>query len=103
MCRDSDIPKYLLWLFKPDCVNLVWYLAAKLSIQRPEYLSNEHDPELDPGAFITLYRILVSVVALFLGATFTYTSVFTDGNWEGWVVVAFVPSLYVNFNLAQLN
>ena len=29
LCKTHrDLPKYLLWLFKPDCVDLVWYLAA---------------------------------------------------------------------------
>jgi len=95
-----------LWLFKPDCVDLVWYLAVKLSIQHPEYLSNEGDLEFDLGAFVTLYRILVSVAVVFLGslkATFAYSGFFTDAIWVEWLFVAFVPSLCVNFNLAQVN
>jgi len=106
-CR--DIPKYLLWLFKPDCVDLVWYFAPKLSIQRPEYLSNERDLESiesDLGAFVTSYRILVSVAVAFLGslkATFTYSSLFTGAIWVEWLFVGFVLSLCVNFNFTQMN
>ena len=75
------MPKCLLWLFKPDCVDLVWYLAVKLSIQHPEYLSNERDPKFDPGALVTSYRILVSAAVVFLGSiktTFAYASFSTD-------------------------
>ena len=99
-----DIPKYLLWLFKPDCVDFLWYLAGKLSIQRPEYLSNERD-DLE-GAFVTLYCILVSVAAIFLGSlktTFAFSSFSTDAIWVEWLSAAFVSSLWVNFNLAQVN
>ena len=107
MQRHTQIPcKYLSWLFKPDCVNLVWYLAAKLSIQRPEYLSNEHDLEVDPGAFVTSYRILVSVAVVFLGSlktTFVYTGFFMDAIWVEWLFAGLVSSLCVNFNLAQVN
>jgi hypothetical protein len=92
-------------LFKPDCVDVVWYLAAKLSIQRPEYLSNERDDlEFDPGAFFTSYRILVSVAVGFLGSlktTFAYSGFFTDAIWVEWVVAGFLSSLCVNFNLTQ--
>ena len=82
----------------------MWYLAAKLSIQRPKYLSDEHDDlEFDPGAFVTLYRILVSAAVVFLGSlksTFAYSSFSTDANWVDWLCAAFVSSLYVNLNLA---
>jgi hypothetical protein len=103
-----DIPKYLdLLLFKPDCVDLVWYLAAKLSIQRPEYLSNERDDlEFDPGAFVTSYRTLVTVAVGFLGSlktTFAFSSFFTDAIWVEWLLAGIVTSLCVNFNLAQVN
>ena len=79
---------------------------AKLSIQRPEYLSNEGNLELDPGAFVTSYRMLVSVVVVFLGSLktiFAYSSLFTDAIWVEWLFAGFVPSLCVNFNLAQVN
>ena len=104
--KDSDIPKYLLRLFKPDCVDLVWYLGAKFSIQRPEYLSNERDLEFDPGAFITSYRILVSVAIGFLGSLktiFAYSSFFTDAIWVDWLLGGIVSSSCVDFNLAQVN
>ena len=100
------MPKYLLWLFKPDCVDLVWYLAAKLSIQRPEYLSSECgdlDSEFDP---VTSYRILISVVVVFLGSlktTSAYGSFFTDTIWLEWLFGGLVSSVCVNFNLAQVN
>ena len=76
---------------------------AKLSIQRPEYLSNERDLEVDPGAFVTLYRILVSVMVVLLGAIFTSSGLFTGVIWVVWLFSAFVPSSCVNFNLAQVN
>jgi hypothetical protein len=90
-----------------DCVDLVWYLAAKLSIQRPEYSSTEHDDlELDPGAFVTPYRILVSVMAGFLGSiktTFVFKGFFTDAIWVEWLFGGVISSLCVNFNLAQVD
>jgi hypothetical protein len=102
-----DIPKYLSWLFQPDCVDLIWCLAAKLSIRRPEYLSNERDDlEFDPGAFVTSYRILVSVAVVFLGSlktTFAYSGFFADTIWVEWLLGGFVSSLCVHFNLAQVN
>jgi hypothetical protein len=101
-----DIPKYLSWLFKPDCVDLVWYVAAKLSIQRPEYLSNESDLEFDRGAVVTSYRILISAAVVFLGSikiTFAYLSSFIGAIWVEWLLAAFVFSSCVNFNLAQVN
>jgi hypothetical protein len=93
-------------LFKLDCADIVWYLAAKLSIQRPEYLSNERDLEFDPGAFVTSYRILVTAAAAFLGSLktiFVYSNFFTDATWVEWLIGGFVSSLCVNFNLAQVN
>jgi len=78
-----------------------------LSIQRPEYLSNERDDlEFDPGAFVTSYRILVSVAVVFLGSlkiTFAYSGFFTDAIWVEWLFGGFISSLCVNFNLAQVN
>jgi len=76
-----------------------------LSIQRPEYLSNEGDLEFDPGAFVTSYRILLSAAVVFLGSlktTFTYSNLSTDAIWVEWFVAAFVTSLCVNFNLARV-
>jgi len=81
-------------------------VKLKLSIQRPEYLSTERDDEFDPGAFVTSYRILVSAAVVFLGclkATFSFASFFTDTIWVEWLFAAFVPSLCVNFNFAQVN
>ena len=101
-----DLPKYLSWMFERDCVDLVWYLAGKLSIQRPEYLSTECDPEFDPGAFITLYRILVSVAVVFLGSLktiFTRLSLVTDAIWMEWILAGSISSSCVNFNLARVN
>ena len=97
-----DIPKYLSWLFKPDCVDVVWYLAAKLSIQRPEYVSTER---VAPGAFVTSYRTLVSTAVLFLGSlqiTFRWSDFLTVAIWVEWLLWAFV-SLCVNFNLVHVN
>ena len=78
-----------------------------MSIQRPIYLSNERDDlEFDPGAFFTLYRILVSVAVGFLGSlktTFAYSGLLTDAIWVEWLAGGFVTSLWVNFNLAQVN
>jgi hypothetical protein len=77
-----------------------------LSIQRPEYLSNEGDLESDPGAFVTSHRILISAVVVFLGSlktTFAYSSFFTDTIWVEWLLGGLVSSLCVNFNLAQVN
>jgi len=96
----KDIPKYLSWLFKPDCVDVVWYLVAKLSIQRPEYLSNECDVEFCSRALITLYRILVLTLVLFLGSV---KMIWTDAIWVQWFFAGFIISLCVNFNLAQGN
>jgi hypothetical protein len=82
-------------------------LAAKLSIQRPEYLSNERDLELDPGAFVTFYRILVSIAVVFLGSLkatfFPYSSFFTDAIWVEWLFGGVISSLCVNFNLDHVN
>jgi len=77
------MPKYLSWLswlFKLDCVDVVWYLAAKLSIKRPEYLSDERDVEFDPGAFVTSHRILVSIAVAFLGSLKTQISLYSNGS-----------------------
>ena len=104
------MPKYLSWLswlFKPDCVDVVWYLAAKLSIQRPEYLSDERDVEFDPGAFVTLHRILVSTAVAFLGSLKTQISLYSNGSpvpiWLEWFLSGLVLSACVNFNLAQVK
>ena len=95
------------WLFKPDCVDLLWYLATKLSIQRPQYLSTELDDESDPGALITSYRILYSTPVLFLGSlktTFSfYSNVSTTPTWIEWFLSGLVLSLCVNLNFAQVK
>jgi hypothetical protein len=101
-----DLPKYLSWMFELDCVDLVWYLAGKLSIQRPEYLSNERDLEFDPGAFFTLYRILVTVAVAFLGSlktSFTQLSLVTDAIWVEWLLAGFISSSCVNFNFQSCS
>jgi hypothetical protein len=90
-------------MFKLDCVDLVWYLAAK---ERPEYLSNESDLEFDPGAVVTSYRILVTAAVVFLGcikSTFTYSGSLVAPIWVEWLLSGFGLSLCVNFNLAQVN
>jgi hypothetical protein len=102
----TDIPKYLLWLFKPDCTDVVWYLAAKLLIPRPEYLSNELDPEFDQGHFVTSYRILVSGAVLFFGslkATFAYSNLSIYATWVEWFVASLLTSLWVISSLAQFH
>jgi uncharacterized integral membrane protein len=81
-------------------------LAAKLSIQRLEYLSSESDLKLDPGAVVTSYRILVSAAVVFLGSikiTFAYLNSFIGAIWVEWLLAALVFSSCVNFNLAQVN
>ena len=83
-------------------------LAAKLSIQCPEYVASEHDLEFgDLGSFVTSYHILVSVVAVFpvgsLKTTSLYGIFFTDTIWVEWLFWGLVLSLCINFNLAQVN
>jgi len=79
-----------------------------LSILRPEYLSNERDPNVDrPGAFITSYRILFSVAVGFLGtlkATMTFYSNIptTVPIWFEWFFSGLILSVYVNLNLDEL-
>jgi len=92
----SDIPKYLSWLFELDCLDLVWYLAVKLSIldQRPEYLSTER---VELGAFVTSYRILFSTAVAFLGtikATMCFYSNIpaTTAIWFEWLLSGLVLS-----------
>jgi hypothetical protein len=82
------------------CVDIVWYLAVKLSIQCPEieYL-------FWPWGLRHLV-ILVSAPVIFLGSiktTFAYSIFFTDAIWVEWLSAAFVSSSRVNFNLAQGN
>ena len=80
----------------------------------PQYLSNERDDlEFNPGAFVTSYRILVSVVVAFLGSlkiaiwkeAFAYSDSdpFTDTTSLEWCYVGLISSSCVNFNLAQVN
>ena len=92
----TGVPKYLSWLFKPDCVDVVWYLAGRLSIRRPEYLSTELDLEIDPGHLVTSYRILVSAAVFFFGslkATYTFTNLSTGSIWVEWFAAGFGTSL----------
>jgi len=94
-----DLPKCLLWLFKPDCLDIVWFLAAKLSIQRPEYVSTER---IGPWSPVTSYHILVSSVVVFLGSlkiTFTYTNL-TGAIWVEWLLAVFI-SLWVNLSCSS--
>jgi len=66
-------------------------LAAKLSIQRPEYLSNEDELEFGLGAFVTTYRVLMIL------------EISTGAIWVEWLFAGFITSLCINFNLAQVN
>ena len=89
------MPKCLSWLFKPDCIDVVWYLAEKLSIRRPEYFSNELELEFDQWHLVTLYRILVSAVVLFLGSlktAYTFSNLSTDAVWMEWLVAGVLSS-----------
>lgn len=85
-------------------MDFVWYLAGKLSIRRPEYLSNELELEFDQRHLVTSYRILVSTVVLFLGSlktTYTFSNLATDAIWMEWLVAGLVSSSWVNFFSAQ--
>jgi len=102
----TGVPKYLSLLFKPDCVDVVWYLAGRLLIRRPEYLSSELDLELDPGHLITSYRILVSAAVLFFGslkATYTFTNLSTGSIWVEWFAAGFGTSLLYYVGLYENN
>jgi len=95
-----NIPKYISWLFKPDCLVLVWYLAGKLSIRCPEYVSTER---VSPGAFVTSYRILVSTVVIFLGflqITFRWSEFLIGAIWVEWLLAVCV-SLWVNLSCSS--
>ena len=92
----TGVPKYFSWIFNLDCIDAVWYLAGRLSIRRPEYLSTELDLELDPGHAVTLYRILVSAAVLFFGslkATYTFTNLSIGSIWVEWFAAGFGTSL----------
>ena len=76
----------------------MWYLAAKLSIQRPEYVSTECDIESNPAAIVTSYRILVSSVVAILGtikATMSFYSNIptTAAIWFEWFFAGLVLSV----------
>ncbi|KDR71468.1 hypothetical protein GALMADRAFT_253773 [Galerina marginata CBS 339.88] len=99
--EDDDIPDGLSWLFKPDCMNIIWHILAVLSIRRPAYTSREiffiSQPYLRHLP-LTVYRVLVCLSVISFGllkATFTYLGFSTAMTWIDWVqAVPFATVLY---------
>ncbi|KAF8150687.1 hypothetical protein B0H34DRAFT_862281 [Crassisporium funariophilum] len=104
---------YFSWIFKFDCMDIVWRLLAVFSIQRPDYNSEERRPEPPPVAPryrapppITGYRILVSSTVFFFGmlkAALGYLGWSTATNYIDWALAVAATSLLYCIGLYENN
>ncbi|KAF9480741.1 hypothetical protein BDN70DRAFT_877179 [Pholiota conissans] len=106
------IPNYLSWLFKPDCMDVVWWLISIIypSFTRPNYISTEARSDPETAYVVTTYRLLVSTTVFTFGllkASLTYSGISTGANWIEWILgvvitsILYIIGLYEN-NSAQL-
>ncbi|PPQ83886.1 hypothetical protein CVT25_000630 [Psilocybe cyanescens] len=102
--REDVVPPYLSWLFKPDCMDLIWKLLAFFSIDRPVYVSDElpsdsaSDDAKSASPDLTPYRILVSGTVTAFGlskAMLGYSNQLTAVTWTDWALAVPVTTLYV--------
>lgn len=84
---DEEIPPILLWLFKPDCMDLIFYVVCSLSIPHPQYTRTEivvlsrHPPA-------AAYRLLVSATVISSGlrkASLGCWGSSTSMSWVDWM------------------
>ncbi|KDR71381.1 hypothetical protein GALMADRAFT_159537 [Galerina marginata CBS 339.88] len=100
----NDAPRFLSWLFQPDCMNSAWRVLATISVPCPRYTSEERPTISDPNSLsehppITFYRILVCSVVTAFGmskAVLGYYGFSTAVTWTDWALaVPITTSLYV--------
>lgn len=89
----QDVPPYLHWLFKPDCMDSIWkFLWSWFSIKRPNYASGERsalESEYWTRPSVTAYRILVCAMVASVGMTkaiLGYYGLSTDVTWTDWAL-----------------
>ncbi|KDR71325.1 hypothetical protein GALMADRAFT_144014 [Galerina marginata CBS 339.88] len=98
-------PRYLSWLFEPDCMDVIWFLLAKLSIPCPDYQSQELIPDPYSNHLpITTYRVLVcsSVTAFGIAkAAFGYLGLSTAATWTDWMLGVVATSIFYCLSLYE--
>ncbi|KDR78618.1 hypothetical protein GALMADRAFT_244074 [Galerina marginata CBS 339.88] len=105
---DEDAPRYLSWLFEPDCMDAIWHLLGIcLSIPRPRYLSRERAqiiPPDDSHPPFTTYRTLVSFSVLAFGllkAALGYLGASTAATWIDWTLGVAATSIFYCLGLYE--
>ncbi|KDR71927.1 hypothetical protein GALMADRAFT_253721 [Galerina marginata CBS 339.88] len=98
-------PRYLSWLFEPDCMDVIWFLLAHLSIQCPNYESEERIPDPDSDHLpITIYRVLVCSLVVAFGiskAAFGYLGSSTAVTWIDWMLGVVATSIFYCLGLYE--
>jgi len=101
----ATIPRYLSWMFAPDCMDVLWRILRITSIPRPYYTTeglavvrvpHENYPP------VSGYRILVSMVVITFGigkAACGYVGLPTAANSFDWIFAVVATSMFVLFPL----
>ncbi|KAF8959328.1 hypothetical protein BDZ97DRAFT_1838436 [Flammula alnicola] len=102
------VPWYLSWLFKPDCMDGLWWLLGRLfAVPCPKYSSEEMDHnEPESVHIVTSYRLLVSATVFSIGmlkASLTYSGLSTGANWVEWVLGVVITSILYFIGLYENN
>ncbi|KAF8956145.1 hypothetical protein BDZ97DRAFT_202382 [Flammula alnicola] len=81
-----ELPWYLSWLFRTDCMDTFWRLLEFFSIERPRYAFDECSED-HSGHIVTSYRLLVTGAAAMFGVTkasLSYSGFSSGSNWVDW-------------------
>ncbi|KDR77685.1 hypothetical protein GALMADRAFT_138751 [Galerina marginata CBS 339.88] len=98
--NEFNPPRYCSWFFNFDCMDILWYLLALLSIRRPSYSSKELPVQSDTHPPITLYRLVLSLTVASFGlfkAVLGYSGNSTAATWLDWCIATILTtSLYIS-------
>ncbi|KAF4613855.1 hypothetical protein D9613_007966 [Agrocybe pediades] len=105
---DAGTHPYWSWIFRMDCMDLMWSILSRFGYRRPFYSSGEREivPEEGQGPPVTLYRLTVSFSVLCFGmtkATLSYYGRSTSANWIDWALGAFFSSVFYCIGLYENN
>ncbi|KIM40766.1 hypothetical protein M413DRAFT_446149 [Hebeloma cylindrosporum] len=105
----NAVPRYLSWMFEPDCMDVVWRILRIISIPRPYYTSEELDVVRVPHDNyppVSGYRILVSMLVITFGigkAACAYFGLPTAANSVDWTFGVVATSILYVLGLYENN
>jgi len=105
----EDVPHSLYWLFKLDCMDIVWNILSWFSVRRPDYTSaerpsigvsySEHPP-------VSTYRLLVCGTVISFGmskAMLGYCGHSGAVTWSEWTLAVPITTFLYYLGLYEFN